>query len=78
MSVSWLGVEFCFIASPLEWGTHEPPSFIVNQRQGEGKKKKRKCNKIELESSLSAGKEATSLLRTNTSAGSHLAFSDFL
>jgi hypothetical protein len=41
MSESWLGVEFCFIASPLEWGTHEPPSFIVNQRQGERKKKEK-------------------------------------
>jgi hypothetical protein len=53
-----------------------PPSFIVNQRQGE--RKRRKYNKIELEFSLSVGKEVTSLLRTTTRAGGHLAFLDFL
>jgi hypothetical protein len=50
VSESWLGVEFCFIAGPLDWGAHEPPSFIVNQRQGE--RKRRKHNKIELDFSL--------------------------
>jgi hypothetical protein len=50
VSESWLGVEFYFIVGSLEWGTHEPPSFIVNQRQGG--RKRRKHNKIELEFSL--------------------------
>jgi hypothetical protein len=56
MSESWLGAEFCFTAGPLEWGTHEPPSFIVNQRQAE-RRRRRKYNKIELEFYLPARKK---------------------
>jgi hypothetical protein len=67
VSESWLGVEFYFITGPLEWGAHEPPSFIVNQRQGE-RKRRRQQNRTGVLS-------AATPLRTGRPrrAGGHLA-----